>query len=215
MDDSVAIDSQEASGEGGQRRARWLLLVHQIPPKPDYFRVKVRRRLSRLGSIPLKSTVYVLPWSPETVEDFQWLRREIIDEGGEALLCEAKLIEGITDAELEAQFRKSRDADYGVIASDAATELARFKRRKPSEGEREEIEAAVARLRRRLREVAALDFFGSAGRAAAERAIALLAERTSDGTGARGVKRDRVPAPTAPCGSLGATCSSIASRARG
>ena len=23
----------------------WLLLIHQIPPKPDYFRVKVGRRL--------------------------------------------------------------------------------------------------------------------------------------------------------------------------
>src|SRR3989442_424564 len=27
---------------------RWVLLIHQIPPKPDYFRVKVGRRLQRL-----------------------------------------------------------------------------------------------------------------------------------------------------------------------
>jgi hypothetical protein len=179
----------------GERRARWLLLVHQIPPKPDYFRVKVRRRLSRLGSIPLKSTVYVLPWSHQAVEDFQWLRREIIDEGGEAILCEAQLIEGITDAELEEQFRKSREADYASVTSDAAVELARFKRRKPSDEERVEIEATVARLRRRLREAAELDFFGSAGRAGAERAIAQLADRTSHETAARGAKRGRTPAP--------------------
>jgi hypothetical protein len=195
MDDSVAIHSQEAQGADGQRRARWLLLVHQIPPKPDYFRVKVRRRLARLGSLPLKSTVYVLPWSPERVEDFQWLRREIIDEGGEALLCEAQLVEGITDAELESQFRKSREADYGAIVADVTTELARFKWRKPAEDERVELEAAVARLWRRLREVVALDFFGAAGRAAAERAIAALTNRTRDGTGASEVKRDRPPAP--------------------
>lgn len=195
MDDSVAIFSQEVPGRDGQRRARWLLLVHQIPPKPDYFRVKVRRRLSRLGAIPLKSTVYVLPWSHQAVEDFQWLRREIIDEGGEAILCEAQLIEGITDAELEEQFRKSREADYNAIAADAAAELERFRRRKPNEDERAEIEAAVARLRRRLREAANLDFFESAGGAAAERTIALLADRASHDTGARGVKRGRTPAP--------------------
>ncbi len=28
----------------------WLLLFHQIPPKPDYFRVKVWRRLQRIGA---------------------------------------------------------------------------------------------------------------------------------------------------------------------
>lgn len=195
MDDSVVIFPQGETSPDAERRARWLLLVHQIPPKPDYFRVKVRRRLSRLGSIPLKSTVYVLPWSHQAVEDFQWLRREIIDEGGEAILCEAQLIEGITDAELEEQFRKSREADYASIASDSATELARFKRRKPSDEERVEIEAAVARLRRRLREAAELDFFGSSGRAAAERAIAQLANRASHEMAARGVKRGRAPAP--------------------
>ena len=30
---------------------RWVLLIHQIPPKPDYFRVKVWRRLQRLGAV--------------------------------------------------------------------------------------------------------------------------------------------------------------------
>ena len=39
----------------------WLLLIHQIPPKPSYFRVKVWRRLLALGAIPIKNSVYVLP----------------------------------------------------------------------------------------------------------------------------------------------------------
>ena len=42
-------------------QAPWLLLIHQLPPKPDYLRVKMRRRLSRMGAALLKSTVYVLP----------------------------------------------------------------------------------------------------------------------------------------------------------
>jgi DNA-binding transcriptional regulator PaaX len=68
--------STEAVKASGPRRAgRWLLLVHQIPPKPDYFRVKVRRRLQRLGAVALKNSVYLLPARKETLEDFRWLLR--------------------------------------------------------------------------------------------------------------------------------------------
>ena len=49
---------------------RWLLLVHAIPPKPDYLRVKVARRLARVGAVAVKNSVYVLPRSEETAEDF-------------------------------------------------------------------------------------------------------------------------------------------------
>lgn len=177
MDDSTVIQTQ--APPAAERRARWLLLVHQIPPKPDYFRVKVRRRLARLGAVALKSTVYVLPWSHQAVEDFQWLRREIVDEGGEAILCRAELVEGITDAELETLFRRDRDSDYEAITADAADALARIRKRKLSADERAEIETAAARLRRRLREAADLDFFGAPGRVAAERAIVALLARAN------------------------------------
>ena len=30
---------------------QWLLLIHQIPPKPNYFRVKIWRRLQKLGAV--------------------------------------------------------------------------------------------------------------------------------------------------------------------
>src|SRR5713101_987251 len=86
--------------------ARWLVLIHQIPPKPDYFRVKVRRRLRRLGARPLKNSVYVLPLSEEALEDFQWLAREIVADGGDALVCEATFLEGMSDRELNALFGK-------------------------------------------------------------------------------------------------------------
>ena len=86
----------------------WLLLIHQLPPRPHYLRVKVRRRLARLGARPLKNTVYALPWSEEAIEDFQWLRREIEAEGGEAVICEATLLEGLSDAALDGRFPTGR-----------------------------------------------------------------------------------------------------------
>ena len=40
---------------------RWLLLIHQLPAKPAYFRVKIWRRLQALGAVTVKNAVYVLP----------------------------------------------------------------------------------------------------------------------------------------------------------
>jgi hypothetical protein len=80
-------DSIESSQE-----APWLLLIHHIPPKPDYLRVKVRRRLHRLGALALKRSVYVLANTPAAREDFEWLAREIVADGGEATVCEASFV---------------------------------------------------------------------------------------------------------------------------
>ena len=87
----------------------WLLLIHQVPPKPDYLRVKVRRRLQRLGAVPVKSTVYVLPNTPESLEDFQWLAGEIAAAGGSAVICEVVFIAGITDEEVSAMLMRGNE----------------------------------------------------------------------------------------------------------
>jgi len=83
-------------------RSPWLLLIHQLPPTPNYLRVKVRRRLRRLGAIALKQTVYVLPNTGESLEDLQWLRQEIDSAGGSAIIAESRFVEGITDEEIAA-----------------------------------------------------------------------------------------------------------------
>src|ERR1019366_2435085 len=73
-------------------RNRWLLLIHQIPAKPAYLRVKVWRRLQALGAVPVKNAVYALPANEQTQEDFEWVVKEIREGGGEAMICEARLI---------------------------------------------------------------------------------------------------------------------------
>ncbi len=154
----------EDSDEG-----RWLLLIHQIPPKPNYFRVKVWRRLQRLGAVAIKNSVYVLPKNDQTQEDFQWVLREIIAEGGEATLCEARFVEGLSDDQLEALFQEARGAEYGQIAEEArriAEALPSDAR--PGDDRRTQVEIDIGRLKRRLAELIAIDFFGAPGREAAE-----------------------------------------------
>lgn len=101
--------------------ARWLLLIHQIPPKPDYFRVKVRRRLNRIGAHLLKNSVYVLPNSEESLEDFLWLAQEIRAGGGEAAVVEAAFVAGYTDDEVSAMVDSAR-ASVGHEPPEAAAE---------------------------------------------------------------------------------------------
>lgn len=184
--------------QGPTAGERWLLLIHQIPPKPDYFRVKVRRRLTRVGAVALKSSVYVLPRTEETLEDFQWLLREIVAEGGEATLCEAAFIEGTSDAAIEAMFGAARDADYAELAA-----AARLLADGDAGGARSPaaLESEIGHLRRRLEEIAALDFFAARGRRAAEEALEAAEARLRpplpgawrDGAGdARDVGRGRI-----------------------
>src|SRR5215208_2918888 len=134
----------------------WLLLIHQIPPKPDYFRVKVGRRLQRIGAVAIKSSVYVLPAGEQAREDFQWLLREITEGGGEAAVFEARFVDGLTDQEVRALFDKARDADYEALAADARA-VAETLSSEPEtwRGRSGEFQGQVTRLRRRLAEIVA------------------------------------------------------------
>ena len=147
-------------------KSRWLVLIHHLPPKPDYLRVKVRRKLQRIGAVALKNSVYVLPSTDEALEDFQWLRREITAEGGEAMLLDSDFLEGVPNGVLEQMGREERDREYRELL-DAVRSLAA-----PSD-------ADVARLRRQLAEIVRRDHFGAPGRDAAEFAVKALGQRES------------------------------------
>jgi hypothetical protein len=170
-----------------ERETRWLLLIHQIPPKPDYFRVKIWRRLQRVGAVAIKNSVYVLPKSDQTLEDFQWIVREIVEGGGDASLCEAGFVEGLSDGQIEALFRAARDADYASIADEARGLGKKHRpRRSDEEDTRSKLETEAARLRKRLAEVTAIDFFDSLGRQTAEGLVSSLETELRPNTGADG-----------------------------
>jgi len=147
--------------------SRWLLLIHQLPAKPAYARVKVWRRLQALGAVTVKGSVYALPANGEAQEDFAWLAKEIVESGGEALICEAALVEGFTDHEMQALFDNARDEDYAAIAAEAR-EIAQRSTDQATDRELAEIATQVARLRKQLDAVVAIDFFGANGRLAAQ-----------------------------------------------
>jgi hypothetical protein len=164
-----------SSEEDGRR---WLLLIHQIPPAPAYFRAKVGRRLHKLGAVAIKNSVYVLPASEQTQEDFQWVAREIASEGGEATLCTASFLEGLRDDQVEVLFQTGRDADYAQVAEEARELVAGLPSRLGRDDERRPaLEGDLVRLRKRVAEIAAIDFFSASGRVTAASAIEALERR--------------------------------------
>lgn len=146
---------------------RWLLLTHQLPPSPAYFRVRIRRRLAAIAAVPVKNSVYALPSNDATREDFEWLVREIVEDGGEATLCEAFFIDGETDERLRAAFDSERSADYAAILEEADRARAESTRSG-------EAAAALRVLTGRLSETRARDFFDAPGRSDAENAVSIL-----------------------------------------
>jgi hypothetical protein len=143
----------------------WLLFIPNIPTKPDYLRVKLRRRLMGLGALPLRDALYALPHQGDCLEDLAWLRQDLIKDGGDAVICTAALISGATDESLTDAFNKDRSAMYAEI-----TRLA-------NETARDAARPSLKRLRRMLRNVVEIDYFQVEARVEAETAIRELEMR--------------------------------------
>ena len=144
---------------------RWSMLIHQIPPKPNYLRVKIWRRLQRLGAVAIKNSVYVLPKSEQAREDFEWVLREIVEGGGDASICEARFVEGLSDEQVESLFHEAREADYAQIAEETRRLTGKLPSgTKWSAETKARVEVELSRLKRRLAEVVSIDFLGASGR---------------------------------------------------
>lgn len=171
----------DMSCDGLPAEQRWLLLIHQLPSKPAYFRVKIWRRLQGIGAVAVKSTVYALPANAETQEDFEWLLKEIVEGGGEAIVCEARLIDGLSDAQARALFDAAREEDYETIVREARALSERLDAAATSE-ERTEARSQASRLRKRLADVAAIDFFEASGRLSAESLVTEIERELAEDT---------------------------------
>jgi hypothetical protein len=143
-------------------KARWLLLIHQLPPAPAYLRVKTGRQLQKVGAVAIKNSVYALPNSEGAYESFSWVAKEIAAQHGEASICESSFVSGASNESIEALFNTARGADYRELSTEVRQTLKDLgKGRRLDEEKRAGALTALSRFRRRHAEIAALDFFGS------------------------------------------------------
>jgi hypothetical protein len=174
-----------------QAARRWLLFVHQLPPKASNLRVRTWRRLQQLGAIPIKQAVYVLPDTPSTREDFEWLKSEVKASGGDASVFAADNVDAWSDDALVEEFRRAGQEAYAALARDVEKVLKRASVARRPRGTRA---PATRRLldvfRERLTAIEGVDFFGSAGRDGITSLLKRLEEHTSG-------KREASPAKPA------------------
>ena len=136
----------------------WLLLIHQVPPSPPYFRAKILKRLKDIGAVALKKSAYLLVDTEEALEDFQWLFNEIRTDGGEGWIFRVSAIAGLNDDSIREMFRAARAADYQEL-------LAEVERLATADQDGEvNIGAALRKLRKRYSDVISIDFFGAPGK---------------------------------------------------
>ena len=151
----------------------WLLLIYQLPSRHSPVRVKVWRRLQRIGAVLLKNSAWAMPESDEAREDLEWLKAEIVAGGGEAMVLVGHAPHQATQDEIVAAFQDARAKDLEALRKDASTLLEHWQRlsRRSSKGPgRTEADLrsagralpqALRRIRERARELEAIDFFRS------------------------------------------------------
>jgi hypothetical protein len=131
--------------------------------------------LQKIGAVAVKNAVYVLPRSDQSSEDFHWVAREIIESGGDASVCEATFLEGITTKELIDLFQAARDADYQELITDIKDIQAELRAAENAGDARAAAMATrVSRLRQRLTDIQAIDFFPSPTGKQAETSVSEL-----------------------------------------
>ncbi len=145
----------------------WLLLVFSLPAKRASERVDIWRKLQRYGAIPLRSSGYLLPNSPETKERFEWLAASIRKYKGQASVVQVQAIDELPAEKVQQPFCEARSRDYEKLMR----ELRRLKNGKKSNRN-------LASIRRRFSEIVAIDFFDSPLRSRVE---ALLASAAHNG----------------------------------
>jgi hypothetical protein len=152
---------------------RWVLLVYQLPPRSSNARVKTWRRLQQIGAVATRNAAYILPNTEGCREDFEWLRKEIVADGGEATVFVADATDEGGAEEIVRTFQRTRESEYAALGH-SIERLLKMATRKPAAAGRARQQREVRRLRDRFNAIVRTDFFVAATRDDVASALARL-----------------------------------------
>ncbi len=139
----------------------WLLLVFTLPASKASERVRIWRKLQRIGAIPFRNAGSMLPNAPDHRERFEWLATAVREFKGEASILEVHSVDDLPVSKLKERFREARAAEYTALL----TEIEKLAKGKTGKSQQS------GRLRRRFEEIVAIDFFESPLRVGVEEAL--------------------------------------------
>lgn len=154
------VDMGESSAD-----QQWALLVYRLPREPSTPRIALWRKLRRYGAFQLSDGVALLPATPRSREQLDWVAEDVVAAGGDAevwiavpgRLREHQRITSELNTAREREYRELTAAAHA--AAQSGTDASRL----------------LPTLRRRLRDITRRDYFAAPGRDAAEHALRDLA----------------------------------------
>jgi len=141
----------------------WLLLVFTLPAAKASARVGVWRKLQRYGALALPASGYVLPNNSMNYERFEWLAASIRGSKGQAAVAQVRSFDQLRNEHIERMFTEARNREYQALER----ELKRLPKN------RIKAENGLVRVKKRLQQIAEIDFFSSPLRARLEEAVRL------------------------------------------
>ncbi len=141
----------------------WLLFFYSVPSKPVSNRMKVWRRLAKAGAIQFKGAVYILPYSDENYELFQWLVSEVASTKGDAAFVRVENIETAKNNEVINIFNQQREKDYRVLmksTEELERKISSIRKGGGSQNNKKLLDH-LNRLNKEFEGIRAVDFFSS------------------------------------------------------
>lgn len=138
----------------------WLLLVFNLPSSNGSARVDIWRKLKRHGALSLRTSGYVLPNNADNLEHFEWIAVEIRKYKGQASVALVQSFDNLPHERMVQLFNEDRNKDYEQLLREIKS--GRSRKLNP------------VSIRRKLQEIAAVDFFKSPTRKKVEAVVDAL-----------------------------------------
>jgi hypothetical protein len=149
---------------------QWVLLAYRLPRVPSTPRSSVWRKIRRLGVAQLGDGLVALPADARTREQLDWIAEEVTDHGGEAIVWLGRPVDEQAERAIIERMTASVAAEYEAVAAEAAS---------IGDADASTRTRTAARLRRELQRIRARDYFQTASRHQARRAVEELAARST------------------------------------
>ncbi len=145
--------------------SRWLVTVTQLPTEDPAARMRMLRTLESLGAAVLREGVYVLPDSPDNRRALERLARYVAQNSGFASVMRVEASDEPQDQQLKRLF--DRSARYEALTKTIESLRVGF-----GVSDASALARVMHKQRRELEAIAALDFFPTAARGRAGKALA-------------------------------------------
>jgi hypothetical protein len=154
----------------------WIIFSYTIPAVDARARMRMWRRVTAIGAVPLKTGLQVLPCREDLLEHITWLIGEVNSLGGEAVAIQCERVEGIANPQIEQLFQTQVDPEFSRIQDEARALLTTAAPLADAPDVRA-ISSALRKLRKRCESVRERDFFPSGAAARTSSVLDTISER--------------------------------------